>query len=368
MTVAQQKIIHRFIKPISAYEQGGDQYYRVIPLDTQAYAIYPTGLREVDMYYVFGDGKHTYLEIKNGMGETAASREYPVISVKDIEGFMRKSDEPNTLYAVNENGETVMLPQSVFVRITEEANKIYGTDQDGKQTTYDFETFGKVDDVRVNSVSVVTDKIANLNSMALEDKEDYLLKTRDEERVYGTDKNGEQTTYDVNDFGKIDDVRVDGTSIVTNKIVDLGTMSLEDKNTYLEKTNEKNSLYGTDNEGDQKIIPIGDIASVKLLLTNIQVLSSSWEERTTTNGDKSEFPYQSVIEDERITDDMIPEVNFTEKESAAGLLSPVCLAIKNKLYIYSREVIDYDFVIPTIIFLVGPLTTGYIEETKSIKL
>jgi len=53
------------------------------------------------------------------------------------------------------------------------ANRIYGTDSTGAQTTYDFDTFGKVDDVRVNGVSVVTDKIANLGTMASETAADY---------------------------------------------------------------------------------------------------------------------------------------------------------------------------------------------------
>ena len=53
------------------------------------------------------------------------------------------------------------------------ANRIYGTDSTGAQTTYDYDSFGKVDDVRVNGVSVVTDKIANLGTMASETAADY---------------------------------------------------------------------------------------------------------------------------------------------------------------------------------------------------
>ena len=42
------------------------------------------------------------------------------------------------------------------------ANRIYGTDTNGAQTTYDKEDFGKVDDVQVNNVSIVNNKIANI--------------------------------------------------------------------------------------------------------------------------------------------------------------------------------------------------------------
>jgi len=47
-----------------------------------------------------------------------------------------------------------------------EANRVYGTNGQGEQTTYDVESFGKVDDVRVHGVSVVENKIANLGKMA----------------------------------------------------------------------------------------------------------------------------------------------------------------------------------------------------------
>lgn len=44
-------------------------------------------------------------------------------------------------------------------------------------------------------------------------------------RVYGTDENGDQTTYDANSFGKVDDVQIEGVSIVENKIANLGGMA-----------------------------------------------------------------------------------------------------------------------------------------------
>lgn len=42
-------------------------------------------------------------------------------------------------------------------------------------------------------------------------------------KVYGTDANGAQTTYDKNSFGQVDDVKVGTTSVVSNKIASLGT-------------------------------------------------------------------------------------------------------------------------------------------------
>lgn len=45
---------------------------------------------------------------------------------------------------------------------TTEANKVYGTNSEGQQELYDLDSFGKVDDVKVNGTSVVTNKIANV--------------------------------------------------------------------------------------------------------------------------------------------------------------------------------------------------------------
>ena len=47
-------------------------------------------------------------------------------------------------------------------------------------------------------------------------------KTNEPSKVYGTDDQGEQTTYDVNDFGQIDNVAIHGIDqTITNKRVDL---------------------------------------------------------------------------------------------------------------------------------------------------
>lgn len=62
------------------------------------------------------------------------------------------------------------------VGITSDASKVYGTDSTGNQTTYDFTAFGSVDDVKVGTQSVVTNKIANLGTMAGENKANYQAK------------------------------------------------------------------------------------------------------------------------------------------------------------------------------------------------
>ena len=46
---------------------------------------------------------------------------------------------------------------------TDEASKVYGTNASGEQTVYDLDSFGLVDDVLVNGESVVEDKIARVS-------------------------------------------------------------------------------------------------------------------------------------------------------------------------------------------------------------
>lgn len=178
---------------------------------------------------------------------------------------------------------------------TSESSKVYGTDSSGQQTTYNLNQFGGVGDVLVDGESVVTDNVANLGSMALENSSDYSTTTQADNlyasksyegiidnhisdknnphevtknqvglgnvdntsdlnkpistatqtaldgkvgkvstanKVYGTDANGTQTTYDVGSFGQVDDVQVGGISVVTNKIAELGTMAGETASNY----------------------------------------------------------------------------------------------------------------------------------------
>lgn len=61
-------------------------------------------------------------------------------------------------------------------------------------------------------------------------------------RVYGTDSNGDQTTYDKNSFGQVDDVKVGTTSVVTNKIATLGTMAGETASDYATTTALNNKI------------------------------------------------------------------------------------------------------------------------------
>ena len=65
------------------------------------------------------------------------------------------------------------------------ANKIYGTDASGNQTSYDYDSFGKVDDVKVGTTSVVSNKIATLGTMAGEATTSYYTKSEIDGKLSG---------------------------------------------------------------------------------------------------------------------------------------------------------------------------------------
>lgn len=73
-------------------------------------------------------------------------------------------------------------------------------------------------------------------------------KTSESSKVYGTDENGQQTTYDVGSFGQVDDVQVGGVSVVTNKIAELGTMAGETASDY-STTAQADLKYATASQG-----------------------------------------------------------------------------------------------------------------------
>lgn len=92
MELKEDRIIHRFIRDASEYESGGEYYNQVIPVDTQAYAIYSSGEKS-GLYYVMGDDTHTYAEIRNGYGSKKSAKEYPVFTTEHVNTINRKADK-----------------------------------------------------------------------------------------------------------------------------------------------------------------------------------------------------------------------------------------------------------------------------------
>lgn len=94
MKLVEKRVIHRFVQDIAAYEEGGEYFDKVIPLNTQAYAIYPnTNADKKGLYYVLGDDVHTYTQIRDGQGSLQSSKEYPVFNQEVINTINKKADK-----------------------------------------------------------------------------------------------------------------------------------------------------------------------------------------------------------------------------------------------------------------------------------
>lgn len=97
MKIVDSKVIHRFIRDISEYEYGGEYYAQIIPVDSQAYAMYDSKEKS-GLYYVLGDGEHTYIEIRDGKGSAPSAKEYPVYDGQgggeiDLKDYRKAKDQ-----------------------------------------------------------------------------------------------------------------------------------------------------------------------------------------------------------------------------------------------------------------------------------
>ena len=278
---SDNRVIHRFIREISAYEFGGELYSQIIPLDTQAYAIYPNedGNR---FFYVIGDGEHTYTEIRDGKGLGEAYKEYPVFTKNNLniivsgveeearerkaadevlqalieeEKQIREDNDAILQQQIDDNEESISilstrLNEEIVERkfdverldtaINEEQTARTEGDEDlTSRLNKEIEERKQFDDLLDEAISEEIlnrqSSIENLSNELNVEIDKKLNKVDDTNVVYGTDAQGEQTLYDVNSFGQVDDVRVGNDSVVVNKIATLGTMAGENASDYLTK-------------------------------------------------------------------------------------------------------------------------------------
>lgn len=115
---------------------------------------------------------------------------------------------------------------------TDTANQLYGTDDNGDQTTLTYSTTATDSHIvqRDENGQVIVPETPTEDEHAASKKyvddglETKVDKTNVASKVYGTDANGDQTTYDLDDFGDVDDVQLHGQSVVINKIAKLDTV------------------------------------------------------------------------------------------------------------------------------------------------
>lgn len=144
-----------------------------------------------------------------------------------------KIDTVYTDYYYRDGDEQGVLNSDVTPTVTDYLDKKLAPLED------QIKNAGKIDDVQVDGNSIVTNKVANLNSSK---------------------------------FGKVDDVRVNGVSVVTNKIANIDTSNLKSE---IEQTREDltSSLNKNVASMESKILTVKDIAQPKLVVSSDSVIS-----------------------------------------------------------------------------------------------
>ena len=142
-----------------------------------------------------------------------------------------KIDTVYTDYYYRDGDEQGVLNSDVTPTVTDYLDKKLAPLED------QIKNAGKIDDVQVDGNSIVTNKVANLNSSK---------------------------------FGKVDDVRVNGVSVVTNKIANIDTSNLTSE---IEQTREDltSSLNQNVESMKSKILTVKDIAQPKLVVSVINI-------------------------------------------------------------------------------------------------
>ena len=144
-----------------------------------------------------------------------------------------KIDTVYTDYYYRDGDEQGVLNSDVTPTVTDYLDKKLAPLED------QIKNAGKIDDVQVDGNSIVTNKVANLDSSK---------------------------------FGKVDDVRVNGVSVVTIKIADIDTSNLKSE---IEQTRKDltSSLNQNVASMKSKILTVKDIAQPKLVVSSDSVIS-----------------------------------------------------------------------------------------------
>lgn len=221
------RVIHRFIRNISDYELGGEFYSQIIPLDTQAYAIYPDKDRN-KLFYVIGDGEHTYTEIRNGLGNGESHKEYPVFTESNLHSIYNSIDE--------EAEARRQADEVLQSNIDQEASERKRFDDLLDETlceeilirTSADETLGQnisnETAAREAGDELLQRRISDEEARALQ-AETVLQSTKQDVLTAGNGISIENNVISSTQSQAVDDIRIDGNSIVSNKIANLGTMA-----------------------------------------------------------------------------------------------------------------------------------------------
>lgn len=122
------------------------------------------------------------------------------------------------------------------------------------------------------------------------------------------------------DTGKVDDVKVNGTSVVANKIADI----------------QIKTINGTE------IIGEGDVEIQSPILTFTSIGATNWVADNTYTG----YGYKCDLVCEEVTSSMVPQVTFASVEADSGNYCAICDSGTDKITIYSK--VNTTITVPTI--------------------
>lgn len=143
-------------------------------------------------------------------------------------------------------------------------------------------------------------------------------------RVYGTDENGDQTTYDANSFGQVDDVRVGGVSVVQNKIASLGTMAGESASDYRTASDQDTIDGGLSDRITANTNKFSDYRTA----SSQDVIDSGLSDRITSNTNRFDN-YRTASDQDSIDNELSGRIDDIEEVIPEQASSQNQLADKN---------------------------------------
>lgn len=188
---------------------------------------------------------------------------------------------------------------------------------------------------------------------ALEDK---ISKVSTPDVVYGTNDKGEQVAYGKDSFGQVDDVKINGTSVVTDRVASLtvdGTPTAGSLN--LITSGAVYAAIGGSGEGPSYVAGEGIEISNGIISTTATTL----HKQLNTTVAVSEFVedtrygpynYRADVAVEGITENDYPFVSFTIEETLLSNYAPFAESGNGYVSIWCEELPETDLVIPLITY------------------
>lgn len=177
---------------------------------------------------------------------------------------------------LEQNVQDIIKQLDTKVEKTTETNKVYGTDESGNQTTFNKDDLNKIDDVQVDGVSILNDKVANIDIQSI--KTDYNTKIDNLTQTVNTNK-----TNTDNSITKINNTLEDlSNTIDANKgNVDTSIINLQENITNLNNNKlDKTFASNVDNNITASIefSPSGQRNGVYIKATMLNPTNSTTQE------------------------------------------------------------------------------------------